>query len=333
MDHEIKQIERVERLIQELTEGDDPYPQIIEIHPTDICNHKCIYCFRRNHRYEPSKKKEVLGLEHYQSLFEEMQALKIIDLSVSGGGEPTMDNRLTCILKEAHKRALSTRLVTNGTFLENDLIEELKSAKEIRFSLDAVEADTYSRIHGVPRDLFYKALDNIQRVIDVKKENGLELKIGTTFLVNKENYQEAVDFCERMLQLGIDEIIIKHDIYSIHKISKQKLEELLDKLELIQDSRLNIRRQTSMEMNELRCFTPYFKISLNPYGDVYSCCLASQPGETNGYKLGNIKKKNIAEVWETSQELRLAIRTKGVHCNYCNYTDYLLNKLMERHMR
>jgi len=72
MDHEIKQFERVERLIQELTEGDDPYPQIIEIHPTDICNHKCIYCFRRNHRYEPSKKKEVLGLEHYQSLFEEM---------------------------------------------------------------------------------------------------------------------------------------------------------------------------------------------------------------------------------------------------------------------
>jgi radical SAM protein with 4Fe4S-binding SPASM domain len=46
----------------------------------------------------------------------------------------------------------------------------------------------------------------------------------------------------------------------------------------------------------------YFKIALDPYGQVYSCCLASQPNETNGYLFSNIKNEKLSDIWEKEKD-------------------------------
>lgn len=131
-----------------------------------------------------------------------------------------------------------------------------------------------------------------------------------------------------MLKLHIDEIIIKYDIYGIYNAPREKIKDILKKVAMIKDGRINIREQIVMKLKHMQCFVSYFKIAINPYGDVYSCCLGAQPGETNGYKLGNIRNASFAEIWEKSKKLRYSLRTKGVQCHYCNYTDYRLNMLL-----
>lgn len=331
MDHESKQLKRVAYVRTELGRGSDPYPQIVEIHPTDICNFECIYCFHKNSDYKPLRENDIIDFGQYASLFQQMRLLNIVDLSISGGGEPTMDNRLPDLLAEAHKNDLNVRVVTNGSFTDGNLLMGLAGIDEIRFSVDAIKAETYSRAHKISGDVFYKVLDNIRRLIALKEKTGSKLKIGVTFLVNYVNYHETVDFCEEMLRLVVDEIIIKHDVYSMHQIPKERLERVLDELEIINDNRINIRRPIIMELNGLGCFVPYFKIALSPYGDVYSCCLAAQPGETNGCALGNIKNDSFVNIWEQSRDLRFVLRTKGTACAYCNYTDYRLNRLIAKH--
>jgi len=331
MQHEIKQFRKVASVIEELSYGNDPYPQIVEIHPTDICNFECVYCFHNGSDYKPIREGEIIDFGHYKSLFQQMYSLDIADLSISGGGEPTMDDRLPDLLAEACKNSLNVRVVTNGSFVDSNLLLELATIGEVRVSVDAIRAETYSKVHKVSKDMFYKVMDNIKKLIAFKEKNGSNLKIGITFLINRVNYLETVDFCEEILRLDIDEIIIKHDVYYTHQIPKERIEKVLDELEIMNDNRINIRRPVIMDLRELGCFVPYFKVALDPYGNVYSCCLAAQPGETNGCMLGNIKNDSFISIWEQSKNLRFALRTKGVPCVYCNYIDYRLNWLIAKH--
>jgi len=327
MRHELKQFNAIDKLSAVLVDGCDPFPQIIEIHPTDICNHTCNFCFHKGKGYDQKRSKDLLGLKHYESLFHEMSELRIVCLSISGGGEPTIDNRLPNLITSANQNSLEVRLVSNGNFIDNELLGLLCKISEIRFSIDAISDSTYSRMRNIPEGLFYKTIENLQRVIEIKKSESLELQIGATFLIGRLNYFELVAFCESMVKIGVDEIIVKHNIFNEREINPETMDKILDELEIIR-SNIVVRRPIQIVLNNIKCYTPYFKIALNPYGDVYSCCLASQPGELNGYKLGNIKDNNLADIWRLSKDLRHSLIEKGVHCNNCNYTDFLLNKSM-----
>ena len=224
MKHEIKQYNRIASL-KKRNDFEDIFPQIVEIHPTYACNSNCNYCFHKDNNIVVSE--DLLDVRRYRKLFEEMRELKIFNLSISGGGEPTLYKNLPFLIKKAGKNCLSVRIVTNGNLLSEDILKSLEFVEEIRFSLDAVNAVTYSKIKNVPLKRFLKTMKNIERVMIFKKKNNLNLKIGVTFLINYDNYKEVRIFCVKMLKLGVDSVVIKSDIFGLFTLDKGKIEKIV----------------------------------------------------------------------------------------------------------
>ncbi|MFW5794732.1 MAG: radical SAM protein [Candidatus Woesearchaeota archaeon] len=326
MKHEKDQVNEIPNFVKALEQGSDPYPICIEIHPTDICNHRCDYCFHGGEGFDSSRVKEVLSEEQYSLLFTEMSGLGIKFLSISGGGEPFADKRTPNILRRAHYAGLETRVVTNGNFLSHKAKKELMKSREIRFSIDAINPRTYSDIRHVSGKLLSRTLENINDLIRMKKEKGSSLNIGTTFLISDKNYGELVEFCRSMLERDLDSIIVKHDIYGIQRVPSEESQFISEQVSDMDDSRIELREVVDPKVKGIKCYMPHFKVSLNPYGEVYSCCLGSQPTEKNGYLLGNLHKNSFREIWESSKPIRVKMKSEGVFCSDCNHTDYIINK-------
>jgi MoaA/NifB/PqqE/SkfB family radical SAM enzyme len=331
MKHENEQYAAINEVTKKLQKGLYPYPMIIEIQPSNICNLKCDYCFWKNTNYSNKNRKDVMRLEEYDALFREMQNLGIRKLSISGGGEPFLDQRMPDILNLARKYNLEVRIVTSGTILPNESLLELMYCKEIRFSIDAIKPTTYSEIKHVPQNVFSQVLENLNKLIKLKAEKSSSLSIGTSFLLTEKNYLEVEDFCKYMLKLPIDAIVIKYDIYGLPNILKEKFSDIEASLKKINDQRIEIRERLPLNnVKGMKCFVPYFKVAINPYGDLYSCCLGSQPGEKNGYFLGNLHNKSFRDVWNSAKSIIQNLGKNGVLCTCCNYTDYKINKIMSK---
>lgn len=326
MEHESKQFSYLEQLGSDLRAGRDPLPRCIEIHPTDICNHRCGYCFHGGVGFDPTRVSETLTIDDYEHIFDQMARLQIDSLSIAGGGEPLADVRFGGILEQAHKRNLSVRLVTHGNFLFPNLDIHVLKCRELRVSIDAIRPETYELIRRVSGQKLHNTLAHIERLLIKRDAEAAPLSIGVTFLVNRDNYQETVLFCHALLKFQIDALVIKHDIYGVNALTSVEWDHLLTGLSEIDDRRLDIRKPMTNDAKGNPCIIPSFQIVCNPYGDVYSCPLGSQPGETNGYLLGNLRNQSLLEVWDQSAPLREKIRQHGVHCAFCNSTDLALNR-------
>lgn len=326
--HECLQYNEIHNFLKNI--NIDPYPKIIEIHPIDVCNMDCCFCFSHfNARCHSRIVKKLLTFDEYSSLFTQMRELGILNLSISGGGEPFKDERIYKILKSAHENMLNTRIVTNGTILNYDIMEELLSAKEIRFSIDAINPETYSKIKNCSSHYFIKAMKNLKNLIKLKNQNNSLLNIGVSFLINEFNWIETYDFIDNMLKMEVDSIIIKYNIYDHYHVTLDKYNFLKKSLNKLDDKRLEIRYPLQMEFNSLKCFIHYFKVSFNPYGDLFSCCLKSQFNNNDEFLFGNLHEKAFREIWETSKDTRSNMHISGVSCTNCNYTDYKLNKMIK----
>jgi len=325
MKHEDKQYSEIPILANELKGNKDPYPKIIEIHPTDACNYGCEFCFRK----QIGGQNPILSTGDYAALFIEMKSLGINSISISGGGEPFVTRGGYEALALANSNKLDSRVVTNGSCLNDKIMLELTKAKEVRFSINAGTADTYAKIMVVHKSYFEKVLSNISNLISVRDATDSKLKVGVTFLIQPLNYTEVVDFVRLAEALHVDSIVIKQDVYKERAIDESELERINGELSRLKVSGLEIRDRMEYDFKGMRCFVPYFKIALNPSGDVFSCCLGSQPGEENGYKLGNLKSDgSLANIWKSSHGVRQGLMTNGVKCKNCNYTDYRINNMM-----
>lgn len=330
MQHEEIQ-ERATGNVDELADDEsDPYPKVVEIHPTDKCNHRCDYCFHGGTGYDPVREDEVLSVRQYEEFFEELSQLGIRHISVAGGGEPLMDQRAPEIYRKADEYGLRVRTVSNGNFLRDEVLDCILNTAELRVSVDAATPETYGELRNIPGEFYDQTIENLERVLEERERRDSDLEVGTTFLINDVNKDEAVQFAEEMVDRGVDAVVYKHDIYGLVSTDTAELVRLQQELEGIDDDVVEVRPKLDMDVPETRCFIPYFKTALTPYGEVYSCCLGTQPGEDAGYGLGNLWEQSFEQIWEDSADLRREMRTAGVDCASCNHTDYKINQEMEQ---
>ena len=325
MHHERESELHIERLIPELRRGLDPFPNIVEIHPTDVCNHRCVHCFHGGVGYDPAKRNLTLSLSRYQSLFEEMKDLRIANLSIAGGGEPFADKRLPQVIQQALHLELNVRVVTHGGLIAEPLDPTLLRCSALRFSVDAGSARTYAQVHRVSEHEFSKVLRNVGRLADARARLGTGPEMAASFLLSEANAGEMVGFCELMHALGVDAVLIKHDIYGSDATESAQFRESLASLHARFPGFVEARENVFAGWTAHRCFAPHMMTVIDPYGDVFSCALASQPGDPNGFAFGNLRENSFASIWADSAPVRSAMRSRGTKCANCNHSDILAN--------
>lgn len=137
----------------------DPRSLLCEL--TYRCNLQCPYC------YNPLKLgslAEELTCEQWLSVIDQAVALGVIQVGLSGG-EPTLrGNDLVAIVARATERGAYTNLITQGTFLDEALLDALLAAglAHVQISIQAPERGLAATIAGT--DVHGRKLETLRRV-------------------------------------------------------------------------------------------------------------------------------------------------------------------------
>jgi radical SAM protein with 4Fe4S-binding SPASM domain len=312
MQHESKQQEYQQVLVNCLKNNEDPYPLVVEFHPSAACNHHCPYCFN------PKKNADTLPFEVYRQIFKELHALGIQNISFGGGGEPFVNSEFSLILQEAFDCGFAVRIVTNGTLLRQKHIPLLLQTEELRISIDAATAVTHHTIRKIPITEYAHVLHVIKTILE--KRETAHPHVGVTFIIQEKNKHEIADFFHEFKKIGVDSIIYKQDILS-------PFQDFSIPQEIQKDPQVETRIITNPIPGHMRCAIPYLKIAIDPKGRVYSCCLGAQKSDnTPGYLLGDIREQSFATIWKTSHPLRKRLLQEKTSCSSCNYSDSKNNR-------
>lgn len=190
-------VERLER--QSVTTP----PSIIVIHPTDRCNHHCDWCW-----YDRSRD------EIPRSLISRVSDNSIVDpkwvreVVVAGGGEPLLYPDIDGLINGVKDACPGARLKldTNGTLLRRLEPATLKRIDYVRFSIDAIDAEEYSRTRHIATREWNRLLSNIEWSRSVAPETTL----GASFVEHSpRDDSEFAKFASELSLLGIEWIFRK----------------------------------------------------------------------------------------------------------------------------
>lgn len=206
--------ERISRWLQ----GENIYPLYIEIGLHGGCNHRCIYCGLDYLGYEAI----ALDEEHLKRFIEEAAAGGVKSIMYAGSGEPLLHENVDAIITYTKKNNIDVAVTSNGVLLSRRLAEEcLEHLTWLRISLDAANAETYSRIHRTSGDDFHVVMKNLETAVKIRNKNNYTCTIGAQFLLLPQNYTEAAELARELRDMGLDYLIVKP--YSQHPLSKNRL--------------------------------------------------------------------------------------------------------------
>lgn len=183
----------------------------LRVSVTDRCNYKCVYCRTGTQ----GAKYAELPVADYLRMVRVFVSMGIEKIRLTGG-EPLLRKGLIAMISDLSKmrtafssdgrplaigtgKPLDIALTTNGHLLE-ELAQPLKDAglSRITVSMDAVDADKFSRITRVP-DSFGKVLAGVRAA----KRAGLEPVKINCVLLRGFNEDQIVEFAKFSRQEGV----------------------------------------------------------------------------------------------------------------------------------
>ena len=308
-------------------------PILIEIDPSNACNHSCPFCISGHIHFSKFKGTEffnraIMGEKNLMNLSKEIVKMDIQAINWTGGGEPTMNPHLKKAIKFIRENSkIKMGMFSNGTMLKKfDMFEELvKSLTWIRISLDAGNEESYNKLRVTNKNNDFKTvIENINQLIKVKKTNS-NMCIGVGFVVTKDNYQEVLEFSDIFKNLDVDYCQFKPEIIQIEREgsmdrSKEQissnfwLHEVVDVLEKARSTLGNKFECNAYKLEDLisnpktygrnykKCLGSQLQPCIGADGNVYVC--TNHRGHKN-YAYGNIFEKSFREIWSDLKSRKL----------------------------
>ncbi len=181
-------------------------PIYVEISPTGICNHKCLFCHYNYLGHEGKFQKGKIP-----ELIKEFAQMGVKSLVFAGNGEPTLHVDTIEAIQLSKELGLDVALSTNGALLKEEHFEILaKNLTWIRFSFNAGSSENYAYVHQTKSDDFNKVVENIKRLKATKERLKSNITIGTQFVLIQENKDFALEHGKMLKSLGVDYFSVKH---------------------------------------------------------------------------------------------------------------------------
>jgi len=296
----------------------------IRLKVTDACNLRCVGC-------DFWKKTDFDQLEEsiIYSILKQSKNLGAKSLHISGG-EPTLRKDLVNIIKFANSLNYSVRMVTNGTQLNEKLIQSYVKAglNSVTFSLDSPRSRENILLRGKESN-WNKITSNISSAVKYKPK----LQVGINTVVSAKNINQLGDMIILANKLGVSwlrftpfckaqqflhtgkkndsPIFTKDQLEKFNKYTIPLLEELIANTnQIVYPEHLHLFGYTNSDLNnsvigeysknfyaENICFSPFNHITVYPNGDVMPCCKIPL---TAGI-IGNVYKDSIKSIVENSK--------------------------------
>ncbi len=163
----------------------------IRLEITSKCNLQCAYC----HNAEFQNGSSDMTSEEILKLIQNLKKEYSINKVLLTGGEPLVKKDICHLVEEITQMGIKVDMVTNGTLLTPELVENLERAglKRIRISLDEVSEKTCIRGNSSPSKLWEMA----KYIVDHSK---IELCIHT--VCSPSNVHSLFEVYQKVLEVG-----------------------------------------------------------------------------------------------------------------------------------
>ena len=268
----------------------------ISIETSNLCNAKCTFCPHPIMK----RKKEVMSDQVFNKIIEQIKkaGIKPYSFGMNGFGEPLTDKKIFDRINTIKKEFPGTpvKFHTNFGLANDEVIKSIFSSHidEINISFNGYNKAAYESIMGIDYD---KTLDNVMKLIEMKKNVNSNLKIRISLAMETLNLADVDLFVEKWSKLV--------DSVTVNKISSWG--------GAIKTATNNVFR------TEFPCLTLWNTIPILVNGDVGLCCAAYE----NKHNLGNILKTDLmsifySEKFETIRKAHLKGKRKSIPvCDQC----------------
>jgi len=308
---------------------------------TDECSMRCKMCY--NWRLHDSEKS--ITPEIWKRAIKGLSQLKKDEMLLNFvGGEPFEKKWVLDVVKEASKYGLKTSLTTNASLIDEKKADEIRASglNTLCISLDGLTPETHDYYRGIKgtHGKAMKALDMFS------KKAGPELIIQTIIMdknlgeienlvnyVNEKKHINGIYFMSVMKphHTNLPDNWYLNDKLGLWPKNKEKIVKVIDKLiemkknhSKIVNSELHLKSfkgfylQPEKFIKSKDCDVMDFGIYISSLGDVSIC---SEKGI-----IGNIKHKNLKEIWYSYDTLKVKEKMKGCkkNCEFlvnCFYQD------------
>ena len=182
---------------------ENKYPVTLEVHPTNLCNANCDFCFFR----EKNSGKESLSETGFAKLIDDIINLGIKGVVFSGGGEPTLYSSLPYGIEKLGKNKIDVGLITNGINLTDEIVNVIPLCKWIRISVCAPTKEKYVNLTNNSLVTFDKVLKNISKIV---VNNPKKTVIGISILIQPNDdidyYMSSIKLASN---LGVNQVFFK----------------------------------------------------------------------------------------------------------------------------
>jgi radical SAM protein with 4Fe4S-binding SPASM domain len=286
------------------------YPIYVEISPSGLCNHRCIFCALDFTKYNtPPLKYAVL-----KKTLGQMAKLGIKSVMFAGEGEPLLHKDLPKLIKYCAKIKIDTAITTNFTCANPKTIETLlKYCKWIKVSLNAASENSYAKIHRAPKGDFDKVINNMKLAAKIKKQKNYKCTLGTQALLIADNAKSMPALAQIVKKAGFDYFVVKP--YSQHPKSitakyagtnykkYMPLEKMLSRYNsktfqvIFRSGTINNLFKENYYQKVCHA-VPFFWAYISSDGSVYGC--SAFLGDKK-FNYGNINKQTFKEIWQSSK--------------------------------
>lgn len=303
-----------------------PFPRVVNLVLTNLCNLSCVMCPYHSPRYEKGdffKHAKYMSDEIFEQVAREVAAHRST-LKLGQLEEVLIHPRLIPWIEYARDVGVpSMHITTNGTLLTPDKSEALMKAglTTIYVSLDAATPETYQTVRGWKGGL-EKVWENIEALIENRNRYAPETGIHTSFILQPEAAHERDAFVEMWRERGIDGVIV-------YQLSEHYDEGKTDFETKYFDPTPPERRHA--------CSSVWEEIYVYPLGEVSMCCNTMILVPRHGViSMGNVTKRPLEEIWLGAQyrELRRRLLLNDVAgdiaCADCDIWDSSETRIEER---
>jgi AdoMet-dependent heme synthase len=265
------------------------------------CNLSCQHC----RISDDHKKDEELSFTEIKSLIDELSAMQIFILGISGGESFTRSDLTDIIAYSANSKIPRIFLSTNFTLLNYDILGKLKIYKNkliFKVSIDGI-GDTHDKIRGV--------IGTYDRVVEnIKLAISLGFRVSATTTLMKSNFNEIIDIIEFIKKLGVQ----KHRIIDVMPLGRTKTDLLLSDTNRAwvwstfknnKDNLINSNFNVTLDIpfmkqsyTEFTCRAGISECGIMPDGTVVGCRLMPELSS------GNVKYRNFKEIWEDADSFK-----------------------------
>jgi MoaA/NifB/PqqE/SkfB family radical SAM enzyme len=340
--------EIVKRIVEWKTKGKS-YPYQVQIHLTNYCNLKCIFCPTRALVKELDRKKE-LSKEEWLRIIKEGNEMEVEEWNICGGGEPFFFiNETIEIMKAIKEYEKYGEVITNGTFFSNEVARFLVEIgwDKIYISLDSPVAKTQNFLRGSA--CFGKIIDGVKNLVKWKRKLKSDVPdLSFHSVITNKNYYQLPELFKLAKKLRMNGIFLnalniwEPEIEKLKLNSQQKKElfvilkkciGLSSELNLESNvhefvnflyvEKANIMNKAMIEevkigekdFASLACYYPWYNISIFADGRALPCFILKDEGES-------LKEKSLKEIWfgEYFNEIRKRFLKNKLKedCSKCN---------------